>query len=157
MTEDQNVQPDGEGLTRRKLVGTGIAAIGATVVWGSPVPFSRKGIGQSIESGYAAATGATGPNNHSEPHDPIPNQHYIAYCAAAGNKRPDGSAIPAGSFLYLEENQPNYDPNYAGATPAIYVQGIGLMCPPAPAGYVAAGLYNGDDQPPNVYQYWRKA
>ena len=157
MTEDQNVQPDGEGLTRRKLVGTGIAAIGATVVWGSPVPFSRKGIGQSIESGYAAATGATGPNSHSDGHEPPPGTGgNICYCAADGNTFPDGRSIPKGTFLQLLANQPSFDPHYAGATLAIYVDQMGLTCPPAPPGFVNKGFYNGPDQPPNLYQFWAR-
>src|SRR4051812_29991267 len=161
MTDEQTpdqAKPEG-GITRRKLVGTGIAAVGATVVWGSPLPFSRKGIGQQIDSaqalGETGVSGATGPHpNQGNPERPIAN---VGYCAIAGNTWPDGTPIPPGKFLQLPFGQPDTDPNYKGATLAIYVQGFGLMCPPAPPGYVQAGLYTGPDAPSELYQYWVKA
>jgi hypothetical protein len=161
MTDDQagrQEASDDRGITRRKLVGTGIAAVGATVVWGSPIPFSRKGIGQQIDSARAEGQGASGATGHKGDSDPLvdhptPN---VGYCAVAGNTWPDGTPIPPGQFIPMPLGQPDTDPNYKGATLAIYVQGFGVMCPPAPPGYVQAGLYNGPDVPPNLYQYWVK-
>src|SRR3954453_4481247 len=104
MTDEQlgpQEASDERGITRRKLVGTGIAAVGATVVWGSPVPFSRKGIGQQIDAAQAASqgpSGATGKNQGDSPlvEHPLPN---VGYCAVAGNTWPDGTPIPPGKFI----------------------------------------------------------
>ena len=53
----------------------------------------------------------------------------LGYCAAAGDTDPStGAALVAGSFINLAEGQPALDSNYTGATPAIYVQGIGITC-----------------------------
>lgn len=159
MTDEQSPdQPTEGGITRRKLVGTGIVAVGATVVWGSPIPFSRKGVGQSLDSAYAGegqgGTGSTG--HHGDPHSEPPPVSNVGYCAVAGNTWPDGTPIPPGKFLQLPYGQPDNDPHYKGATLAIFVQGFGLMCPPAPPGYVHAGLYTGPEAPANLYEYWVK-
>ena len=47
-------------LTRRAFVSGGVVAIGAAVVWTSPIPFADKAIGQFMDSAWADATGATG-------------------------------------------------------------------------------------------------
>lgn len=161
MTDDQfggqrEEAADKQGITRRKLVGTGIAAVGATVVWGSPLPFSRKGVGQQIDSAYAAGLGKSGGTGSGQPHTDPPPMTNVGYCAVAGNTWPDGTPIPPGKFIPLPFGQPDTDPHYKGAVLAIYVQGYGLMCPPAPPGYVQAGLYSGPDAPPNLYGYWVK-
>ena len=44
-----------------------------------------------------------------------------------------------GTFLDLLAGQPDFDPAYAGATPARFVKGLGITCDPAPAGYVLKG------------------
>jgi hypothetical protein len=78
-----------------------------------------------------------------------------AYCAAAGNTAPDGSKLTAGSFLNLRVGQPGKDPSYAGATLARFVEGKGLTCDAAPAGYVQKG-FAGDAQhvPDGLYAYY---
>ena len=43
-----------------------------------------------------------------------------------------------GSFLNLGGGQPDVDPHFAGATPAVFVEGLGLTCSP-PAGYTQHG------------------
>ena len=115
---------------------------------------SRKGIGQSIDSANAQATGATG---HA---DEEPFEHPIArvgYCAVAGNTFPDGTAVKPGTFLNLPLGQPETDPNYKGATIAKWVDGIGPTCDPAPPGFVLDGLYFGPEGPPGLYPFYRKA
>jgi hypothetical protein len=149
----------GEGITRRRLVGTTAVAAGAAIVWGSPVPFSRKGIGQSIESAQAnGVTGTTGPGGSSHKSTPTepPPPGRGGYCSVAGNTFPDGTTIPPGTFLNLEIGQPDTDPFYAGAYPANYIEGIGLTCDPPPAGYVQDGLFPGPFPQGNLYPYWRK-
>lgn len=68
-----------------------------------------------------------------------------AYCAVAGNTWQDGSPIAPGTFLYLLYGQPDTDPHYKGAGYALFVEGKGLTCDPAPPGYVQDG-YAGDAQ-----------
>jgi hypothetical protein len=41
-----------------------------------------------------------------------------------------------GTFLDLVVGQPDVDGLYSGATPAMYVQGVGITCGPVPTGYV---------------------
>jgi hypothetical protein len=78
-----------------------------------------------------------------------------AYCAAAGNTLPNGAAVVPGSFLELRPGQPEKDSHYAGATLARFVEGKGLTCDAAPAGYVQHGLA-GDAQhvPIGLYAYF---
>ena len=81
-----------------------------------------------------------------------------AYCAASGNTTPSGSAITPGAFLELRPGQPAKDAHYTGATIAHFVQGTGLTCDAAPAGYVQKGLA-GDAQhvPDGLYPYFAAA
>jgi hypothetical protein len=59
------------------------------------------------------------------------------YCMPAPVKRADGTT---GRYVDLEFNQQLNDPKYAGATPALYVQGYGSTCDlPASGGYKDAG------------------
>lgn len=69
----------------------------------------------------------------------IPQPAREAYCAGANNTV-NGEPVRQGSFLNLLAGQPDYDPNYKGATPAIFVEGIGLTCDPPPAGYAFAEM-----------------
>ena len=80
------------------------------------------------------------------------------YCAASGNTTPSGSAITPGAFLELRPGQPAKDAHYTGATIARFVQGTGLTCDAAPAGYVQKGLA-GDAQhvPDGLYPYFAAA
>ena len=81
-----------------------------------------------------------------------------AACAASGHTTPSGSAITPGAFLELRPGQPAKDAHYAGATIARFVQGTGLTCDAAPAGYVQKGLA-GDAQhvPDGLYPYFAAA
>lgn len=155
---DKQAQSAKDGITRRKLVGTGVAAAGAAIVWGSPFPFSRKGIGQSIDTAHAASvTGTTGGGGGGGEPPAIPNPPARAgYCAAAGNTFPDGSSIAVGTFLNLLFGQPNTDPHYKGATIANYIEGKGLTCDPPPAGFIRDGFAHSVDVPPDLYPFWKK-
>jgi hypothetical protein len=147
-----------ERLTRRRFVGASAAAAGAAIVWGSPFPFSRKGIGQSIESAYATAapTGPTGPQSTSTSAARGPDR--AGYCSVAGNTFPDGTPIPPGTFLNLEVGQPDRDPYYKGATPANFIEGVGITCDPPPEGYVRDGFAtDAMHVPGGIYPYWRKS
>lgn len=162
MTESGGSSPrahERDGITRRRLIGTGVAAAGAAIVWGSPFPFTGKKIGQSIDSAYAAGS-ATGPTGTTPPKDPAPAEPpapaRMAYCAVAGNTYPDGKPIKPGTFLDLLYNQPNFDPHYQGANVAVYIQGRGLCCDAPPPGYVRDGFAPGPDVPAGVYPYFRK-
>jgi hypothetical protein len=157
---EQEARPESERITRRRLVGTGVAAAGAAIVWGSPFPFSRKGIGQSIDSAYAATTGSTGSTGtHPHPQNPPASTAppgRLGYCSVAGNTFPDGKSIPPGTFLDLQYGQPDTDPHYKGAYPANYIQGKGITCDNPPPGYVRDGFHEGPDTPSGVYPYFRK-
>jgi hypothetical protein len=80
----------------------------------------------------------------------------LGYCAAAGDTDPfTGVALTAGSFINLAESQPTLDSNYAGATPAIYVQGLGITCDRPPAGYADQGkAASAFDVQSGWYEYW---
>lgn len=80
---------------------------------------------------------------------------HAGYCSAAGNSWPDGTPITPGTFLYLIYQQPETDVHYKGATPAIYVKGIGITCDPPPAGYTQQG-YAGEELsvPDGLYPYY---
>lgn len=82
-----------------------------------------------------------------------------SYCSAQGNTRPfDGTPIAPGTFLDLVSGQPETDPHYTGATPAIFVEGVGLTCDPPPAGYVRSGLAGNDQHVGGgVYAYYTRA
>ena len=62
-----------------------------------------------------------------------------AYCTVAGNTSDSGVPIASGTFVNLDDGQVYTDPHYAGATPAIFVQGEGLTCGAPPAGYTQQG------------------
>ena len=127
-------------------------------MWGSPFPFSRAGIGQSIESAYANGATGTGPSGSAnDPHTESPPPPRGGYCSVAGNTYPDGKPIAPGTFLDLQLGQPATDPHYTGATPANYIQGKGLTCDPPPAGYVRDGFAGSPDVPSGIYPYFRKA
>lgn len=54
------------------------------------------------------------------------------YCSVAGNTDESGEPLGAGTFLNLLYGQPDTDPHYAGATPAFWVEGVGLTCDLSP-------------------------
>jgi hypothetical protein len=79
------------------------------------------------------------------------------YCAAAGDTWANGTAIPAGTFLNLASGQPSADSHYAGATPAIYLQGEGISCDAPPPGWKQNGFAGSDgpsQQPGDIYPYF---
>jgi len=59
------------------------------------------------------------------------------YCSAPGNTL-NGVPLMPGTFLNLYLGQPHVDPNFAGAVPANYYEGIGISCQAPPAGYIAS-------------------
>ncbi len=86
-----------------------------------------------VQDGFEAGYPSFGP--------PSPPER-TGYCTAAGDVNPlSGQPIPAGTFVDLLTNQPASDPDYAGATPAIYIQGQGVTCGVVPAGYQQNGFY----------------
>lgn len=87
---------------------------------------------------------------------PIPGR--TAYCSVAGNFNPDTlQTIKPGTFLDLQTNQPLWDPNYTGATAALYVQGEGLTCG-LPNGYVQHGYVGAAGKAEAVgYPYYVKS
>jgi hypothetical protein len=157
--EDASAAESG-GISRRKLVGTGIAAIGATVVWGSPVPFSRKGIGAAIDSAWAGEDQKpTGHHQHGHTGDEVPGgrpEDTVGYCSVAGNTYPDGSPIPPGTFIPLAYGLPDEDEHYRGATLANYIEGKGITCEKPPSNYVLEGFADSDDVPAGLYPFWAK-
>lgn len=71
-----------------------------------------------------------------------PQTDRSGYCAAAGDYNGvTGAPIAPGTFLDLVTGQPDADPAYRGAMPAIYVAGSGITCAPPPAGYVLTGTH----------------
>lgn len=82
----------------------------------------------------------------------------LGYCSVPGNTWADGTPIPPGTFLNLEVGQPSNDPDFSGATPAFYYQGLGLACSDL-AGYTLTGdlvgpLGEGSD---GLYPYLTKS
>lgn len=63
---------------------------------------------------------------------PGPPDRY-GYCSVAGNTDAAGSPLAAGTFLNLEFGQPDTDSHYTGATPAFWVEGVGVTCDLTPA------------------------
>lgn len=63
---DSQSPPDDEGtLTRRRFIAASGVAVGAVVVWSSPLPFADAAIGQVIRSNASSPTGPTGPTGPS--------------------------------------------------------------------------------------------
>jgi hypothetical protein len=79
------------------------------------------------------------------------------YCSAAGNTWADGSRIPVGTFLNLIDGQNSADASFAGATPAFYLEGLGISCD-VPPGYAATRETVGYDGlgDPGTYLYYAK-
>jgi hypothetical protein len=87
----------------------------------------------------------------------VPAPQHIGYCSVPGNHFPNGAAIAPGTFLQLEGGQPQVDPNYAGAVPSNYLQGIGITCSVLP-GFTATGTHvgYGGAGDPGIYPYYAK-
>jgi uncharacterized surface protein with fasciclin (FAS1) repeats len=124
-------------------------------------------VGDAIYANNAkvASTELTAANGVVQPIDtvlmplasPSGTTRRAAYCAVTGNTARDGKPIPAGRFLNLLFEQPAWDYHYAGARPAIYVQGHGLTCAPPPAGYTQKGTAPDElHVPGRLYPYYAK-
>ena len=80
------------------------------------------------------------------------------FCSVLGNTTPNGTAIPAGTFLDLAVSDPSSDDSrYTGATPAYYYQGKGISCDVLP-GYTRTGemVGYGGHGDPGGYTYMAK-
>jgi hypothetical protein len=62
---DSPSSPDDGTLTRRRFIAASGVAVGAVVVWTSPLPFADAAIGQVIRSNASGPTGPTGPTGSS--------------------------------------------------------------------------------------------
>ena len=60
---------------------------------------------------------------------------HTGYCMPIGQERYRAGDGTFGRFVDLFDGQPNFDPLYAGAKPAYFLQGKGISCE-VPAGYV---------------------
>ena len=80
------------------------------------------------------------------------------YCTVAGNTSPStGAALAPGSFVDLVNGQADSDPNFKGALPANYLEGVGITCDTRP-GYTKTGQkvgYGGLGDP-GSYDYYKK-
>jgi hypothetical protein len=104
------------------------------------------------EAGYAGGSEFTGNTTWSDDSNDMAFVTYVeaaaatlagprgAYCTVAGNSSDDGIPLFPGTFVNLDDGQINSDAHYTGATPAIFVEGVGLTCAPPPAGYTLQGL-----------------
>jgi len=61
---ESSSSPD-ETLTRRRFIAASGVAVGAVVIWSSPLPFADAAIGQVIRSNTSGPTGPTGPTGSS--------------------------------------------------------------------------------------------
>ncbi|HEX5449127.1 MAG TPA: hypothetical protein VFW85_03635 [Gaiellaceae bacterium] len=89
----------------------------------------------------------------------VPNVSHVGYCSAPGDTWSDGTPIPAGTFLNLDQGQPSTDTRFKGAVAAAYFQGIGISCDNPPAGYEDTGSkVDGTGSPGSaaIYEYWAK-
>lgn len=79
------------------------------------------------------------------------------YCSVAGDTDDNGAPLQPGTFLDLTLGAPSVDGHYTGATPADFIEGVGLACS-VPGGYVRDGFADGGGQPGSgMYPYYAKA
>jgi hypothetical protein len=77
------------------------------------------------------------------------------YCSVPGNTAADESALQPGTFLNLTVGEPATNRHYTGALPANFIEGIGLTCAGAPAGYVRHGFAaDADHVGTGIYPYY---
>jgi hypothetical protein len=81
---------------------------------------------------------------------------YVRYTVFDRQGPPRRGYCLNGSFLDLLKDQPTSDAAYAGATPALYVDGKGITCDAPPAGFAYAGLYYGADADSGIYPYYKR-
>ena len=125
------------------VVGDSIYANNAKVV--STDLLATNGVIHSIDTVLMPLASPSGTTNRA------------AYCAVSGNTAQDGKPVAAGKFLNLLFGQPTWDYHYAGATVAIYVQGVGLTCAAPPAGYTMKGTAPDElHVPGGLYPYYAK-
>lgn len=135
--------------------GSGVVTIGVAITG----PVSAKVSWSADGGGSASASGTLGCTTGNPP-------------AGAGNPPPGGPPIfdycgTTGPVVFAELlfKQPEFDPVWAGYTPAAYVEGIGTVCPwdVPKSGYVDSGTkvnpsgtnYGGDEESA-IYEYWTK-
>jgi uncharacterized surface protein with fasciclin (FAS1) repeats len=80
-------------------------------------------------------------------------QPNVGYCAVPGNTTPSGEPIAAGTFLNLGLGQPGWDYHYAGAIPAVFVEGKGITCN-VPAGTAEGTAQESLGVPGGFYPYY---
>jgi hypothetical protein len=73
---------------------------------------------------------------------PYAQENRAGYCSAPGNAS-NGHELAPGSFLDLVVGQPSVDPQYAGATTARWIDGLGITCDNVPAGFTEQGSKDG--------------
>ncbi len=82
--------------------------------------------------------------------------HFSTYMLPPSNAR-EGYCL-SGRFLNLAVGQPNLDPTYRGAVPAIFVHGLGITCDPPPPGYTQQGrTTDNDNVGAGTYALWAPA
>lgn len=132
-TVDVSVRPAGGTWTSLASFGP------ADLPWGGAM--STKG---APPGNYEIRTSATDLSSNSAQSASVP----FRVCAGDSGEPSDAAPSPApsragyclkGVFLDLELGQPALDPVYAGAVPAIYIEGVGITCDP-PVGRKDAGF-----------------
>jgi hypothetical protein len=142
------------GVTSTTNAGGGGSGGGGTAYYALPFSSSDPYLGGSL-TGF----GSWDLSFRTYVLDPAPpaaatTHAHAGYCSAAGNTWSDGTPIPTGTFLNLDDGQTESDPHYTGATPAFYYQGHGISCGKL-AGYVQTselvGYYGHGDAGGYVY------
>jgi hypothetical protein len=133
--------------------------------WGTAI--SHVAAAHPVSPGLKLAATAAGAQYQPTVAGTVAAGPRAGYCSVAGDTYPDGTPIPVGTFLNLALGQPAVDPEYAGAQPAFYIQGIGVTCNPpsssfslSPVGPVdGLGQPNppGVQLPGNIYPYYTPA
>ena len=90
--------------------------------------------GGNVTGGYRS-----GSNNGLNESTAYRRAIYVASDAVASSESRAGYCL-GGRFLDLVSDQPTSDGAYFGATPAIFVAGLGATCDPPPPGYVRSGF-----------------
>ncbi len=97
---------------------------------------TRANLYQRTTSGPSSRGATTGTSKRSSPRH---RRRAPARRLVADNTTDGGATIAPGTFVNLDDGQIYTDPHYAGATPAIFVQGEGLTCGAPPVGYTQQG------------------
>jgi len=110
---------------------------GVTYTWQvDGLPISGGTATSSIQNGFAFPPGSTTMTPGAEAcasSARAPEPARVAYCSVAGNELPNGTPLAPGTFLDLLAGQPDTDAHFKGATPAFWVEDVGLTCSLTPA------------------------